>query len=98
MIQSALSLVRNHPDPLAFLIAGVMLVAYECGIVVVTEDIMLGAFMVAAAARSMIKTRSLSGTVDVDLDDAGDCDACDVDDCTSCDDAEAPDAPPDAPQ
>ena len=90
MINAALSLVRNNPDPLAFLIAGVMLVAYECGVVVLTEDALLGAFMVAAALRSMIKSRSVSAPVAVDLGDG--------DECTACDDAEAPDAPADAPQ
>jgi hypothetical protein len=29
MINAALALVRRNPDPLAFIIAGVMLVAYE---------------------------------------------------------------------
>lgn len=69
MIHSALALVRRNPDPLAFVIAGVMLIAYELEIFAVTEDVMLGVFMVAAAARSVVSSRSLTEPVAVDLGD-----------------------------
>ena len=59
MIKAALTLVRNNPDPLAFVVAGVMLIAYEVGAFVVTEDLLLGAFMVAAAIRSMLKQQPM---------------------------------------
>ena len=81
MIRTALSLVQRNPDPLAFLLAGIMLIAYELEIFVVTEDLLLAAFMIAAAVRSVLKSRSLTAPVGVDLDG---------------DDAEAPDAPRDA--
>lgn len=75
MIKAALNLVQRNPDPLAFLIAGVMLVAYELEIFVVTEDLLLGAFMVAAAARSMLNTRSLNEKVGVELEASEESDA-----------------------
>ena len=81
MIHAALALVRRNSDPLAFIIAGVMLVAYELEIFAVTEDLLLGVFMVAAAARSVVQSRSLTEPVAVDLGDDG---------------GEAPDAPRDA--
>lgn len=85
MINAALNLVRNNPDPLAFVVAGVMLIAYEVGAFVVTEDLLLGAFMVAAAMRSMMQRRSLSAPVAVEVDE---CTSCDGNGCASCDDAE----------
>ena len=59
MINAELNLVRNNPDPLAFVVAGVLLIAYELGAFVVTEDLLLGAFMVAAAIRSMMKKQPM---------------------------------------
>lgn len=71
MLQSALSLVRNNPDPLAFVVAGVMLIAYELEVFIVTEDLLLGAFMVAAAVRSMLKSTPAPDGVPAVIEDNG---------------------------